>query len=173
MAKETTIKISFDFKEYLRRQKLENEDFETAIKRLIQPSIPANLCSIPPSIPISIEEKTSTGNDEEFNEEQKFSLFDEPTIKICKEHNLPAEYNSFEEKWMCKKCHYLSEHLVKENNFTNISDFNLAVLKNELETKKKPLFLINEIKDQKEIKIIQIDPVQIINHQQEYGRFPL
>ena len=41
-------------------------------------------------------------NEEEFEEQKE--LFPEKIIKLCNTHNLPAQYNDYEKKWLCNEC---------------------------------------------------------------------
>ena len=119
MGKETTIKLSKEFKEVLRRQKQSSEDFEGTIKRLI------NQSSIPKKEQYT-EKYTET--EEEIEDDsniiaQGVNQFGTPTMirqlkgipeieeetKLCEEHNLPAQYDSFNQKWLCPQCRELEQ----------------------------------------------------------------
>lgn len=136
----SSVQVSKEFKEILRREKREEESFEDYIKRirnqnqsidtsidtsidkkqLIQSEIIKQVESvtfpdgqtlrvrgselIKQSKELAQEMQENSEHECWDEEESETSLFDEPTKKLCQEHNLPAQYDSYYKKWMCKKC---------------------------------------------------------------------
>ena len=93
------------------------------------------------------KEKPQTEEEEEYDEEldeDKFEeqeeLFQEPKRKLCSKHNLPANYNNYNKKWLCEEC-------IKSEIKKNITNKKYKEVTSHLRT-------VSEIKSDLEIKQI-------------------
>lgn len=81
-------------------------------------------------------------------QEQEQEIIMEIGSNLCKEHNLPASYDSYEKKWLCNECIKINVPNAKPRT--------------------DHLGTVSEVKNNQEIRIIPYDPVKHLGHMKNF-----